>query len=62
MKERYMIVRRVNILAENKDDDSIIMEPCYQVIDTDYETPESAYKIKQTYRYPQHYIVVKYWI
>ncbi len=62
MKERYTIVRIVNILAEDKNDGSIISEPCYQVIDTDYETPESAYKVKQTYRYPQHYIITKYWI
>jgi hypothetical protein len=27
----------------------------------DYETPDSAYRVKEKYREPQHYIVVQYW-
>lgn len=57
MKERYMIVRIVNI----KENDLMLTEPCYQIIDKDYETPDSAYRVKQGYREPQHYIVVQYW-
>ena len=56
-----MIVRIFNILAEMKDYNSKITEPCYQIVDKDYETPDSAYRVKQKYREPQHYIVVQYW-
>jgi hypothetical protein len=59
MKEKYMIVRIVNILAETNN--STLTESCYQVIDKDYETPDSAYRVKEKYREPQHYIVVQYW-
>ena len=41
-----MIVRIVNILAEMKDNSSMITETRYQIIDKDYETPDSAYRIK----------------
>ena len=61
MKERYMIVRIVNILAEMKDNNRMLTESCYQIVDKDYETADSAYREKETYREPQHYIVVKYW-
>jgi hypothetical protein len=61
MKERYMIVRIINILAEMKDNNSMITEPCYQIVDKDYETPDSAYRAKEKYRESQHYIVVQYW-
>ena len=61
MKERYMLIRILSIVAELKDNDELITEPCYQIVDKDYETPESAYNAKQKYRYPEHYIVVQYW-
>lgn len=60
MKERFMIVRIVNIIKENKDG-LMITEPCYQIVDKDYETPDSAYRVKEKCREPQHYIVVQYW-
>ena len=60
MKEKYMIVRIVNILAELKDN-SCITEPCYQIVEKDYETLETAYNAKEKYREPQNYIVVQYW-
>ncbi len=56
-----MIVRIVNILAEMKENDFMITEPCYQIIDKDYETPDSAYRVKETYREPKNYIIVQYW-
>jgi len=61
MKEKYMIVRIVNIVAQLKDDNSMVTEPCYQIVDKDYESPDSAYREKQKYREPQNYIVVQYW-
>jgi hypothetical protein len=61
MKEKYMIVRIVNIIAQSKDDNSMITEPCYQIVDKDYESPDSACRAKQKYREPQNYIVVQYW-
>lgn len=61
MKEKYMIVRIINILAEMRDNSSMVTEPCYHIMDTDYDTPDSAYKVKQKYREPHHYIIVKYW-
>jgi len=61
MKEKYMIVRIVNIVAQLKDSNSMITEPCYQIVDKDYESPDSAYREKQKYREPQNYIVVQYW-
>lgn len=61
MKERYMIIRILSIVAELKDNEQLITEPCYQIVDKDYETPESAYNVKQKHRYPEHYIVVQYW-
>ena len=60
MKERYMIVRIVNIVVELSNDE-LITEQCYQIVDKDYETPESAYNAMQKYRYPNHYSVVQYW-
>lgn len=45
MKERYMIVRIVNIITQFKEND-LLTEPCYQNIDKDYETPDSAYCVK----------------
>ncbi len=64
MKERYMIVRIMDILTEMKDNGSMITvdnKPCYQIVDKDYETPDSAYRVKEKYREPQHYIIVQYW-
>jgi len=61
MKERYMIVRILNILGQLTDD-SLITEPCYVIVDKDYETPDSAWRVKEKYRESHHYIVVKYWI
>lgn len=49
MIERYMIVRIINILAQTKDDDSMITEPCYKIVDMGYETTDSAYRIKEKY-------------
>ena len=60
MKERFMIVRIVNIIQENKDG-LMLTEPCYQIIDKDYETLDSAYRVKQNYEHPFHYIIVSYW-
>lgn len=37
MKERFMIVRIVNIIHETKDGITLT-ESCYQIIDKDYET------------------------
>jgi hypothetical protein len=62
MKEKYMIVRILNILSQMKSDDSLITEPCYVIVDKDYETPDSAWRVKEKYREPHHYIVVKYYI
>ena len=60
MKEKYMIVRIVNILAEMKDG-SMLTESCYQIVGMDYETPDSAFRVKEKYREPKHYIIVQYW-
>lgn len=56
-----MIVRITNVLAQMKHDDSMITEDCYTIVDKDYDEPQHAYNIKQRYREPNHYIVVKYW-
>lgn len=61
MKEKYMIVRVVNILSQDKHNNSMITEDCYKIIDKDYDTAESAYRGKEKYREPQNYIVVQYW-
>jgi hypothetical protein len=61
MKEKYMIVRIANIVVQSINEDSMITEPCYQIVDKDYESPDSAYREKQKYREPQNYIVVQYW-
>jgi hypothetical protein len=61
MQKRYMIVRITNVLAQMKHDDSMITEDCYTIVDKDYDEPQHAYNIKQRYREPNHYIVVKYW-
>ena len=62
IKERFMIVRILNILAQDKDDNSTITEPCYVIVDSNYETLESAHKIKETYRESQNYIIINYYI
>ena len=59
MKERYMIVKIFNILGEVND--TMVTESCYQIVDGDYETPDSAYRVKENYIHPNHYIVVQYW-
>ncbi len=56
-----MIVRIVNILAENKEDGSMITEPCYVTMEMDNDTLEGAYLTKEGYREPSNYIVVEYW-
>lgn len=56
-----MIVRIENILAEMKQDNSMVTEPCYQIVGKDYETHDLAYIAKEKYREPSHYIIVKYW-
>ena len=61
MKKRYMIVRIVNILAQMKQDNSMITEDCYTIVDKDYEEAEHAYRTKEKYREPNHYIIVEYW-
>jgi hypothetical protein len=62
MKKRYMIVRIINILAEMKQDDSMVTEDCYKIVDKNYGEPEIAYKvIEEEMREPSHYIVVEYW-
>lgn len=60
MKELYVIVCIRKIHAEFKDGDSIT-ESCYNIISKDYQTLEAAYNVKQSYRYPENYIIVKYW-
>ena len=59
MKEKYMIVKICNIIGEVNH--TMLTESCYIIIDGDYEDPESACREKDTYKYPEHYIVVKYW-
>lgn len=54
-----MIVKICNIIGEVND--TMITESCYTIIDGDYEDPESACREKDTYKYPEHFIVVKYW-
>jgi hypothetical protein len=61
MKKRYMIVRIINILAETKKDNSMVAEDCYKIVDKNYGDPEIAYKVKEGYSEPSHYIVVEYW-
>ena len=56
-----MIVRIVNILAENKEDGSMITEDCYKIIEKGYDEKEHAYKrIINDYRMPTHYIIIEY--
>lgn len=38
-----------------------ITQPDYRVIGKGYETPEDAYKVKESYSDPDSYIIVKYW-
>jgi hypothetical protein len=61
MKKRYMIVRIINILAEMKHENSMVTEDSYKIVDNDYEEAEHAYRAKQKYREPSHYIIVEYW-
>ena len=56
-----MIVRIINILAEMKHENSMVTEDCYKIVDKDYEEAEHAYRAKQKYREPSHYIIVEYW-
>jgi hypothetical protein len=46
MKKRYMIVRIINILAEMKQDYSMVTEDCYNIVDKNYIEPDIAYKAK----------------
>ena len=55
-----MIVRIVNILAQINDN-SMVTEDCYTIIDKDYEEAEHAYRVKEEHREPNHYIIVEYW-
>lgn len=54
-----MIVRIVNILGEFNDN-SMITDSCYAVVQKDFITLESAYEIKKEFRRPEHYIIVEY--
>jgi len=64
MKERYMIVQIVKMLGYNITDDGGhgIFANCYEVVDKDYFTAESACAVKNKYSQPERYIVAKYWI
>ena len=61
MKKRYMIVRILNIIAEIKEDNTMITERCYNIVDENYGCLNVAYRVKENYREPSHYIVVEYW-
>ena len=61
MKKRYKIVRIVDIVSQIKEDDLIITKDCYTIVDKGYKTAESAYKVKEKYTEPSHYIIVGYW-
>jgi len=56
-----MIIRIVNIIAEMRDSNEMITEKCYKIETDGYNDVESAIKRKNTYRLPEHYIVVPYW-
>lgn len=60
MKKRFMIIRIENIISRFTDE-SMLTEPCYQIVEKDIKTPSEAYKIKEKYSEPQFYIVVEYW-
>jgi hypothetical protein len=61
MIKKYMIVRIVNILAELKDDNSMITESCYNVVELGLMTVELAYNLRESYRFPHNYIIVPYY-
>lgn len=61
MKEKYMIVRIISVLAELKEDNTLVTEACYIPVDLNHDTRSSAFTTKEQYRYPKHYIIVKYW-
>lgn len=60
-EKKYMIVRTLSVVAEFKDEDAPLLENCFQMVEKDFTTPEAAHETKESYRYPQHYIVVPYW-
>lgn len=59
--QKYAIIRIVNIIAELKDDNAQITEPCYIVVEKNIETLEIATKIRNNYRYSENYIIINYW-
>jgi len=64
MKKRYMIVQVVKMLAYNTTDEGGhgIFANCYEVIEKDYITPESACMAKNKHTNKEHLIVVEYWV
>lgn len=57
MKSRYMIVRISKIFETF----ASLTQSCYEVIETDFISPEIAYEKMKDYRKPQSYIIVPYW-
>jgi len=57
---KYMIVRIVNIIAEFKDGDGMLTEPCWVIMEKDL-TIEKAFKTKDKFRYPENYIILSYY-
>lgn len=61
--QKYMIVKIINILDNSNGRNYTLSEPCYQITDMGYNTPDAALSHLHNLKNInfEHYIVVPYW-